>query len=294
MIEVRQGATSTGISLDDLVDLVQGMGTKEFAQFCKRKNASSEELAKRALVLQTPVRSFSFIFSNTSSRDVLGQLLVYLLKAKKRGVMAEKTSISSQPLQEGFGRVVYPNNSSYEGQFHKYKRHGLGTLILPEGTTYVCEWRNDERHGKGEESWADGTTFRGNYAKGMRSGTGMMTWPEGSRYSGMFERGRANGHGELIRTDGSVYTGQFQQDCMAGEGHIRWKDGVEYRGEFAANRRHGHGKMVWKSGKWKSYEGAWKDGVQHGRGTLVDQHGFVSIGEFHQGKLSHWEELKAG
>merc|ERR1712070_516880 len=108
-----------------------------------------------------------------------------------------------------------------------------------------------------------------------------MTWTEGSRYSGMFERGRANGHGELIRTDGSVYTGQFQQDCMAGEGHIRWKDGIEYRGEFAANRRDGHGKMVWTSGKWKSYEGSWKDGVQHGRGTLVDQHGFVSIGEFH-------------
>merc|ERR1719343_1959975 len=98
-----------------------------------------------------------------------------------------------------------------------------------------------------------------------------MTWPEGSEYTGQFERGRANGNGELFRTDGSVYKGHFVEDSMQGEGCMRWKDGVEYVGQFAQNKRDGNGRMTWTSGKWKCYNGSWKDGVQHGHGVLVDQ-----------------------
>ena len=32
---------------------------------------------------------------------------------------------------------------------------------------------------------------------------------------------------------------------------------------------------VWTSGKWVSYEGAWKEGLQHGRGILTDKRGMV-------------------
>merc|ERR1719230_2153166 len=100
-----------------------------------------------------------------------------------------------------------------------------------------------------------------------------MVWPEGSRYIGNFERGRANGQGQLVRTDGSVYSGQFQEDCMSGEGHMSWPDGVEYVGQFSGNKREGQGRMAWKAGKWKNYEGQWKEGMQHGRGSLTDHSG---------------------
>lgn len=34
---------------------------------------------------------------------------------------------------------------------------------------------------------------------------------------------------------------------------------------------------VWTSGKWISYEGAWKEGLQHGRGILTDKRGMVRV-----------------
>lgn len=299
MVEVHQGRNGTvGISLDDLVDLCKDLQSLEFKKFRQRRKSSHQDLSRRALILHTPARSFSFLFNNASQRDVLGHFLLYLLKSRARGIMAnmcssnhedDETPATSAP-PEGFGKVLYPNNSCYEGAFFRHMRHGHGTLYLPDGTQHESEWCNDERHGPGKEHWADGTKFSGNYVRGMRHGQGTMTWPEGSRYTGMFERGRANGDGELIRTDNSIYRGQFLQDCMSGFGCMQWIDGVEYKGEFSNNKRHGLGKMVWTSGKWVSYEGAWKEGLQHGRGILTDRDGKVHVGHFQNGKLDHWEE----
>lgn len=168
------------------------------------------------------------------------------------------------------------------------KRHGFGTLTRQDGTVYDGEWRNDELNGEGTERCTDGTCFRGHYANGMRTGHGVVTWPEGSKYSGQFERGKANGEGYLLRTDGSVYKGQFGEDCMSGEGCMQWKDGAEYKGQFLQNRRDGKGTMKWISGRWKSYEGDWKDGRQHGLGTVMDQRNEQFSGRFQFGKLISW------
>lgn len=293
-IEIRGGrGGSTGVLLDDLVDVRQGLCSPEFDKFCSRfkRDIVPPELSKRAAVMETPNRTFSFLFSTEAQRDTVGHFVVYLLKIKKRGVMAPgPVARTEQAPKTGSGKCTYQNKSAYEGQFQQYMRHGFGTLTLSDGTKYECEWKNDERHGKGKETWADRTVFEGTYVKGMRNGHGVMTWPEGSRYSGQFERGRANGEGELVRTDGSIYRGRFSEDCMAGEGHMLWKDGVEYTGQFAANRREGFGKMVWTSGRWKSYEGYWKEGVQHGHGTLIDQTDSEFSGTFNNGKLEKWDE----
>jgi len=206
-------------------------------------------------------------------------------------------SASSSSAPSGIGHepgecatLNYPDASRYEGQLVDGKRHGRGTLTLADGTRYVAEWRGDRRHGEGSEIFPDGSRFSGSYIDGLRSGRGVMTWPEGSRYSGQFSRGRANGEGHLLRTDGSVYKGHFSEDCMSGDGCMQWKDGVEYRGQFVANRREGIGKMKWTTGRWRSYEGDWRDGMQHGHGTLVDQSGQVFSGVFRCGKLIRWDD----
>jgi hypothetical protein len=292
-IEIRGGkAGATGVLLDDLVDVRQGLDSPEFHKFCSRfKRDVPPELSKRSVVLKTPSRTFSFLFSSESQRDTVAHFVVYLLRSKNRGIMAAGPAAQSERApKDGLGKASYPNRSSYEGQFQNYLRHGHGALTLSDGTKYESEWKNDERHGKGKEFWADGTVFAGTYVKGMRSGHGVMTWPEGSKYTGQFERGRANGEGELVRTDGSVYQGRFLEDCMACEGHMKWRDGVEYKGQFAGNRREGFGKMVWTTGRWKNYEGHWKDGVQHGHGTLIDRSDVEFSGTFAGGKLEKWDD----
>lgn len=180
---------------------------------------------------------------------------------------------------------TYPDSSVYEGQILDGKRHGRGTLILPDGTKYDAEWRDDRLHGEGTETLPDGSYFAGSYEEGFRCGHGILTWPEGSRYVGQFQRGRANGEGILTRMDGSVYRGSFAEDCMSGEGVLQWKDGVVYVGQFASNRRQGRGTMKWTTGRWKSYEGEWKDGMQHGSGVLTDESDNVLCGIFSGGKL---------
>jgi len=298
IVEVRGGRSgSTGILLDDLVDLRRGLSSPEFESLRIKKDITSpsEELSERALVLQTPHRTFSFLLPTPNHRSNLAYCILYLLKSKNRGVMATgsqqgASTPSTRAPKAGQGSVVYANRSTYEGQFQNYMRHGKGTLTLSDGTRYQSEWKNDERHGPGKEFCPDGTTFSGAYLNGLRHGHGTMTWPEGSKYSGQFERGRANGEGELLRTDGSVYRGRFHEDCMSGEGRMQWRDGVEYTGQFVGNRREGFGKMLWTSGKWKSYEGHWKDGMQHGSGMLCDHNGQEFRGYFKAGKLERWEE----
>jgi len=296
-IEIRGGRLgATGIMLDDLDDVRRGMASPEFEQFAGRLKKGTDtlkDLTDRALVLTTPNRTYSFVMPSATHRGTVAHCILFLLKSKNRGVMASgnKGNVeSTKAPKEGFGQVTYLNGSKYEGQFHNHMRHGKGTLTLSDGTKHESEWRNDERHGPGKEFCPDGTTFTGTYLKGMRHGAGIMTWPEGSRYSGQFERGRANGEGELLRTDGSVYRGQFSEDCMSGQGCMQWRDGVEYVGQFAGNRREGFGKMCWSSGRWKAYEGYWKDGVQHGEGTLMDHNNQEFRGMFRAGKLERWLE----
>eukprot|EP00435_Cladocopium_sp_Y103_P049259 s967_g14.t2 len=141
MVEVHQGRNGTvGISLDDLVDLCKDLQSLEFSKFRRRKTSAPADLSRRALILHTPARSFSFLFNNASQRDVLGHFLLYLLKSRGRGVMAnmcssnheeDETPATSAP-PDGFGKVLYPNNSCYEGAFFRHMRHGHGTLYLPE------------------------------------------------------------------------------------------------------------------------------------------------------------------
>jgi len=200
-----------------------------------------------------------------------------------------------QSPRDGSVLVVYPNNSTYRGQFKDGKRHGHGTMVLPDGTKQEADWKHDHRHGKGTELFPDGTHFLGSYMDGLRSGHGVMTWPEGSQYSGQFEKGKANGKGVLQRTDGSVYRGQFCEDCMSGQGCMEWEDGVSYVGQFVANRREGSGKMTWASGKWQSYDGEWKNGMQHGHGTLLGHNSTTNFsGVFHWGKLARWDNAEGG
>jgi len=298
-LEIRGGKTgSIGVLLDDLVDIRRGLRSPEFETFCGRFKKDAQRpaiLSDRALVLQTPHRTFSFLLASPGHRTTLALCALHLLKTNNRGVMASGSASptvvpSTKGPKSGNGTVVYANRSTYEGQFHNSMRHGSGTLTLSDGTRYSAEWQNDERHGQGKEFCPDGTTFVGAYITGLRHGHGVMTWPEGSRYTGLFERGRANGEGELLRTDGSVYQGQFVEDCMCGQGRMHWRDGVEYTGQFAQNRREGHGKMLWMSGKWRSYVGQWKDGMQHGSGTLSDHSGQEFKGIFGRGKLERWEE----
>jgi hypothetical protein len=298
MLELLGGSEGdVGVPLDGLVDVLQGLCSKELVTFHKRyrKASAEEELAKLAIVLQTPARTFSLIFRSEAQCLVVGIFVTTLLKSRncapavcarfREGTCApaivDPGRLVFRPPEGGKAKVVYQDCSTYEGQFRNYMRHGQGVLKLSDGTTYECQWSEDKQHGAGVERCPDKSFFSGSYSRGERHGPGELTWPDGSAYVGEFARGRAHGQGVLARTDGTVYRGTFSEGCMCGEGHIEWKgSSCSYRGQFSHNSPHGQGTMLWESGDWKSYEGQWKDGLYHGMGTLVDRWGVTVSGQF--------------
>lgn len=287
-VEVQGGRSGAIKALIKDITVTNGVSSEEFMKFCRRLNVSCTDpgILNVSMVVHAPQRTYSFLFENQSDRDLVVSCIQYLLKpnlAKNNGSgypgkASSPTSFSSVPPREGSGKVRYENGSHYEGQFSNSLRHGKGKFVLACGTVYTCEWKNDLRHGPGREDWADGTTFEGSYLDGDRAGHGVITWLEGSKYTGQWIRSRANGHGSLVRTDGSIYKGTFVDDFMTGSGTMTWPDGTAYEGQFLNNRREGKGKITWVTGSWKSYDGEWKEGMQHGRGIYTDQGGKEYVG----------------
>lgn len=300
-VEIRQARGSAmRVPLRQVTDVCPGLCSPEFAKFTQRYNhiIVSGELAKRALVLKTGDRAYSFLFDSEVERDNVGQFIAALVRLHEGNTTAVSTSsdfgnVAEEPPKAGFARVVYQNYTIYEGHFQEFLRHGHGTLTLLDGTKHEGEWRKDDRHGSGTEYWVDGTVIKSTYVDGVRSGLVEMTWPDGSRYKGQFERGRANGEGELTRVDGTVYRGQFTEDSICGEGRMEWQGGVVYTGQFVQNKREGYGKMEWPTGWWKNYTGEWKDSKHHGYGTLLDRNGASFSGIFRNGRLEQWDNDQA-
>lgn len=296
-IELRQGmGSSERLRLAEVTDLFRGLASPDFAKFSQKYNQVliSTELAKRAMVLKSASRTFSFLFESEAERDNIAQFISQLSRLKECAEGDNPAEIAlgeviDAPPKEGYARVIYANYALYEGEFSDHLRQGQGCLTLLDGTKHEGEWAKDERHGPGTEYWVDGTVINSTYVTGSRSGNVEMLWPDGSNYKGEFDGGRANGEGELTRRDGTVYRGQFRDDCISGEGIMEWRGGVRYFGQFVQNRRDGQGHIEWPTGYWSRYSGEWKDSKHHGRGTLVDRNGNCFSGSFIRGRLDRWD-----
>lgn len=55
-----------------------------------------------------------------------------------------------------------------------------------------------------------------------------------------------------------------------------------YNGEYRCGKRHGKGTLKWETGQ--TYEGEWKRDRQHGNGTLTTSN-FTYVGDFRQNKF---------
>ena len=80
-------------------------------------------------------------------------------------------------------------------------------------------------------------------------------------------------HGFGVQVFGGVesddlrkYEGQWDKDKRNGQGTCVYSDGSCYIGGFLNDLREGFAKMTWEEG-WE-YEGYWKEGRLHGKGTF--------------------------
>ena len=106
-------------------------------------------------------------------------------------------------------------------------------------------------------------------------------------FEGSFKDGLFHGMGKQYFTNGDYYVGEFNGGLRNGKGTFKFANGDEYEGEWVDNDQNGHGVM---KSKYQSeegspeldsiYTGVFKEGLFHGKGSLVVKDGFTYTGDF--------------
>ena len=144
---------------------------------------------------------------------------------------------------------MWPDGSSYDGQWVGNKFHGKGTLTKKNGDVVVGSFHNGKAQGYCEYMYNSGAA-------------------NGTVYKGDFHDGKMHGHAEMMSNKGVYYIGQFANSAKNGQGEMRFYDPHEskgdlYKGNFKTNMREGHGTYYFSKQEW-TYVGEWKNGKKHG------------------------------
>ena len=222
--------------------------------------------------------------------------------------------------RHGWGRLVLPDGSSWEGEWERGERrgqctlleprsegvasytggwahgtrHGAGRQLEPDGSEYSGQWHRGVREGEGEQrggsggaaSSAGGEVYRGQFLADQRHGRGALERPQRPSFEGAFEMGRQRGAGTLRLDDGGTVEGADFLDCeLRGDGVRRWVGGESYRGPLDASARpEGQGVKTLADGS--SIEAAWRAGHAEGSGAVTWAGGDAFTGELLAGEPS--------
>lgn len=73
-------------------------------------------------------------------------------------------------------------DSKYEGDLLRNRRHGLGRMEYENGRWYFGEWKEDLRHGRGIEQYSNRNKYMGDFETGKATGMGIYIWSNGEVY----------------------------------------------------------------------------------------------------------------
>jgi hypothetical protein len=175
-----------------------------------------------------------------------------------------KGHLNKEKLRHGIGKLIWPNNSYYIGNFKNNVCCGHGVLVLNEDEFNEGEWENDQLNGTGLITMRN-YTYCGDFLNGVPHGNGEIFYTEGGKYNGGFFNGMKQGEGTLTVINFN-YKGHFDQDCMSGYGVCEWNDGRKYEGYWENNKMEGRGRFFWADGSL--YEGEYEKGLKNGFGIL--------------------------
>ena len=68
----------------------------------------------------------------------------------------------------GFGKLIWPNGKSYEGEFAYDQREGFGILRGKSGKKYIGNWSQNHQHGSFKVIENDGSSIEAFYSNGHK------------------------------------------------------------------------------------------------------------------------------
>ncbi|XP_065051875.1 alsin-like [Rhopilema esculentum] len=178
---------------------------------------------------------------------------------------------------QGYGVMVFPVTPSeskqrYEGDWMEGKMQGYGQMKYHDGSEYVGHWENDCRNGHGTTRTffgGDGTletVYVGNWQNDQKHGYGVQDFVvRGEKYIGMWLGDQRHGYGIVVTVDGVYYEGRFVQNKLAGRGILLSDDDTCYEGEFTADMQmSGKGVLTLPNGDYieGQFHGNWGGGIK--------------------------------
>jgi hypothetical protein len=218
--------------------------------------------------------------------------------------------------ENGYGRLVYPDGSIYEGNFLNKERAGFGMFIWKEDlASFGGEWETSKRHGKGafvdekgnkqtgywkNDQFVQGeivintinrTELAGDIAKNItflspkEMGALLQQKSIVDTLSAKLPQGCIYGNCQdgigVLLGQNYIYFGGFQSGLRHGYGEMRWIGeswGNAYVGNSESNTRTGIGAYFWPNGN--KYYGEWQNGSRNGLGTFFNANGDIQAGKF--------------
>lgn len=150
-------------------------------------------------------------------------------------------------------KIIYSDNSFYEGQMKNNKKNGQGYAEFPSGNIYQGEWKNNNVDGFGKVIYANKYgVYEGNWKNNKKNGYGKMVWTstvlsKKHTYIGSWENDYMHGNGKyIIEPQKYIYVGEFKNGLEDGYGILYtkdcsfegvWESGRLYKGRVKNYRR---------------------------------------------------------
>ncbi len=118
----------------------------------------------------------------------------------------------------GYGKMIFSDESVYEGQFLHGLKNEKGIHTWPNGDRYEGEWTDNQMTGKGIFTWSDGSVYEGNLILGVNNGMGKC-WDSNGMLTGagLWENDKIkDGWGVIFDENGIRYEGEIKEGKQTG------------------------------------------------------------------------------
>ncbi|MEW5922004.1 MAG: hypothetical protein AB1796_13885 [Bacillota bacterium] len=103
-------------------------------------------------------------------------------------------ALKGPPPADSIAQQLLPADKQQDGSYTGGEKagipHGYGTIVWPDGTVYQGEWHEGQMEGEGEIRWPSGSRYVGRWQEGMMHGPGTIYLPGGAAISGNWQYGR--------------------------------------------------------------------------------------------------------
>ena len=191
------------------------------------------------------------------------------------------------------GTMIYPDGSKWEGYIKNGERNGGGTITYPDGSKIVGKFKDDFLFGQATKTEPDGTTkkikIEWNEEKKDYIEIEKIKLKKGMIYEGELVDGVPNGQGTIQCYDGkgTRYEGKFKNGLLNGKGTMTSALGEDrYTGKWKDFKFHGQGSRAYVNalGIRTVYLGNFRNGIKHGKGSIISENGQSLAGKFFKNK----------